>query len=687
MTNPRPSPPGRGLAFSLGIVFALAVILSAYYLVHKPVRPAQALVLLSTLADASVAILLTLIGGGAGRRILRDWTHTSVGERLTLQLALGWGVVGMLMLALGLLRLYYSILIWPLVLISLLLLRRDIRGWLADVVSALRALRFPDRLSRLAGFFVLFTLALGLLSALAPPVKWDALVYHLTLPKLYAQTHGLRLAGAVYNRDGDFFFSGMPQLTEMLYTAAMLLRGPIAAQTVGWMFGAALALGLAAHAHELMGARFAMLAPAVLFSSLTVALSLAWAYADLSLMLFSLACLVALRQWRASGAARWLWLAAVFAGFAMGCKYTAVLVPLAAVAVILFTRIEKRKTLIRLPHSVTLSPRHLVTFLTLSLLVFAPWLLKNLLFTGNPVYPLLFPADHVDALRLQFYNQPALADRNPLWAALIFFRAVFLGVQSGEPYDATLGPLWVMLLFGLVIGRRRLDAETRSELRALAVFALASYPGWIILTFVSYYAVQARLFFAIFPALALLCAGGLAAFAAFDSPTLRVSFVANAAVVFVLAVSALEFGTEFAAHGPLAYLAGAQSAEDYRAANLGWYSAAMERVNALPPASRVVFLWEPRSLECSAPGLCDPDVIIDRWWHLLRTGKTPADAIAEWRAQGATHVLIYDWGVRFLRENRDHRFAESDWAALENLRGRVRLVQTFGEDYSLYALP
>jgi hypothetical protein len=214
-----------------------------------------------------------------------------------------------------------------------------------------------------------------------------------------------------------------------------------------------------------------------------------------------------------------------------------------------------------------------------------------------------------------------------------------------------------------------------------------SYLGWAILTFISQYAVQARLFFAIFPALALLCAGGLAALTAFDAPTLRLSLIVKAVLVFILVLSALEQGIAFAAHSPLAYLAGAQRAADYRAANLGWYAVMMERVNALPAGARVVFLWEPRSLECAAPDRCDPDVIIDRWWHLRRKGMPPAAAIADWKAQGATHVLIYDAGVKFLRDHRDIRFAESDWTELENLRGQMRRVEQIGSDYSLYILP
>src|SRR5262249_43132638 len=160
-------------------------------------------------------------------------------------------------------------------------------------------------------------------------VTWDALVYHLTLPAFFIRTHGLRVNTADFN-----LFSGMPELSEMLYTFAGLLRldrdaGGIAAQTLSWTFGAMLCLGLAAEARDL--GLPAWLAPAILLSSLSIAEELAWAYADLLLMLMALACVVTLRQWQRhrqaeQPAGHWLALAGAFAGLACGCKYTGAII-------------------------------------------------------------------------------------------------------------------------------------------------------------------------------------------------------------------------------------------------------------------------------------------------------------------------------------------------------------------------
>lgn len=694
----------KDTGIALGVVLALAGLLGLYYFVHKPILLAQALALASVLADAGVAVLLTLLGGGAGRRLLRaissPASREEAGQWVVVEVAVGWGGIGLTLLALGLAGLYSSIWLWALTLLALLALWRDLGGWLKDFLSALRALCFPQGPSQLSvsipGLVAGLALALGLARALAPPVMWDALVYHLTLPKLYIQTHSVNL-------QADFLFTGMPQLTEMLYAAAMLLRGSvdgIAAQTLGWAFGALLALGLAMCASEWVGNRFAALAPAVLFSSFTLALSLAWAYDELLPMLFSLALLIVLRQWRLTLAWKWLVLGGVLAGLAMGCKYTAAIVPLAG-AMVIFLTIYRRLSYgvlpaARNPRDILRFTFHLLwplaLFSVIAFLTFSPWLFKNLALTGNPVYPLFLPAGYMDALRLWFYNRPDLADHNPLWAAVIFLRATFLGLQGsisadGKGYDATLGPLFVCLLLGLAVGWHKLSAQLRREAWPLVAFVLTGYAAWVVLNFVSAFAVQARLFFAIFPALALLGVAGVAALSGFDTPALRLSVIVNGVLVLVLGLGAWENVAAFVAHSPLPYWVGMQGAAGYRQDNLGWYALAIDKVNALPPGARVEFLWETRSLECLEPDRCAPDVVIDRWWHLRRTAKT-ADAIAAgWKAQGFTHVLIYDTGADFVSTQPGNPFDPADWAELKTLRARLQLVENLGGVYSLYALP
>lgn len=670
-----PSPRRRDVVMALALVVVITIVLTMYYVVYKPFSPEQALPLAGTAADCAVVALLVVLPGALGRRLLRPWPLATAGERLLVQAAVGWGALGLGMLALGLAALYYPAVMWALVVLGVLVLRREALGWLADLRAALAVLAGCDRLSRGAGAYVLLTLALGLLRALAAPVQWDALVYHLYLPRLYVEAHQVHLGI-------DFIYTGMPQLAEMVYTAATLLRGPVAAQAVGWAFGAVAALGLAGHAARVLSPRQGPVATAILFSSLGLATALAWAYSDWLVTALSLALLIVLGEWRATRAPRWLGLAGVLAGLALGCKYTAAPVAL-AVAGYVWVGVPGRSASRRL--------RDLALTFAGGAVLFAPWLLKNLAFTGSPTYPLLFPAGDMDVLRQWMYGRPDLLDLNPVHALLLGLRFTLTGLPDMSPLESSAGPLFLALAIALVLGARRLPPDRRVQAWPVGVYAMCGYAGWGILSMVSQHGDQLRLFYPFFPALALLGALGLEALAAFDTHVLRVSWIAQAAVVFVLVLTMLSQALLFAAQDSPAYLAGAQSTTEYLARSTGAYPLAMESLAALSTGSRVVFLWETRALYCPAGVTCEPDVIIDRWWYSRRTIGSAADIVARWRASGVTHVLILDVGADMVRADPRSGFDPSDWDELTRLRESLSLVRTIpyraGPGYSLYALP
>ena len=94
-----------------------------------------------------------------------------------------------------------------------------------------------DWFGRATGCLALVIFGFTLLTALAPPLKFDALVYHLALPRQYL------LAGRM-DYVPQIMFWGMPQTAEMLYTWAMSLGGEPAAVVTGWLVGLVALFGL-----------------------------------------------------------------------------------------------------------------------------------------------------------------------------------------------------------------------------------------------------------------------------------------------------------------------------------------------------------------------------------------------------------------------------------------------------------
>jgi hypothetical protein len=195
--------------------------------------------------------------------------------------------------------------------------------------------------------------------------------------------------------------------------------------------------------------------------------------------------------------------------------------------------------------------------------------------------------------------------------------------------------------------------------------------------------VQPRLYLSLFPGIALLSAHGFEGLWKIRLPVFRLGAAAAVLAALVLAVQLAGFGQSWTASGVPGYLSGSQTRTEYLETNLGWYSRAMEFVRALPEGSRVLFLWEPRALVCGQA--CSEDATLDRWYLAMRGGWTAEEILAGWRAEGWTHILLFNAGADFERAHRGE-YAAADWEELDRLRALLPIVERFGDGYTLYSL-
>ncbi len=675
---------------ALGLLAVLwaALVLLAFYYTHKPVQPAQAGALVKLIV-ALVAWIGTLVGaywlGGFVDRLIPG---LPLQTRLPLRVGFGLGVLGMLVLALGAIRAYYIGVAWALWFAGLLVgsggLRRDLRS--------LR-LRLPtDRFNQLLAVFVALVVGLAFLRALAPPTAWDSLVYHLTGPKLYIQAHGL-------THDLDLPYLGFPAWGSMLFTWGMLLAGPGVAQLLHFTF-MLLTLAITADMAGSFARGRGWLSGALLLAVPSLAMIAGWAYVEWMTMFAATAAFWCLfhgfftggrvrpgdpgemadgrvLQMKGIGTgSEPIILGGALAGLGFSAKYTlaGLVVGLGLIAFLC------RR-----------SWKDLFAFGAAFTLVTAPFLMKNWALTGNPVYPFFFAGRYWDAHRQFWYSRPGTG--LPLAQILLApWEATVWGVEGGAfpghaSYGATIGPLLLTLLplSGLYLG----GAGERARIVFTRILVLCAVVGvqWGAMLAFSALLVQTRLLFVIFPFLSLMATLGLEGLRRFSSPRFRADFVLRALVLLSLSVTAIGGLLSFAASSPLAVVLGAQNPSDYLQERLGGYYLAVSGVNDLPGASRVAFLWEPRSYFCSERVICEPDALLDRWWHLRQHGLGP-EAIAEsWRQAGISHVLINWSGVEAVQEAAFDPFAAADWEALSELVDRELVeVGKWGGSYSLYRL-
>lgn len=652
------------------VLFLLFTAISlSYFLTHKPFEVRSALAIGGSIFLCALAAAITAIAGGLGRRLLNGAGLPPL-TRLSIQAGLGLGMLGIFWLAAGLLGAITPLTGWIGFGIGLLGLRRSIRAWLHDWKSLGDAWHNAGRFGRLLGGYTLAVLGITLPAALAPPIAFDALTYHLTLPRMYV------LAGR-FTYVPEIMFWGMPQTGEMLYTWAMLLGGERLPAVLGWAVGGLALVGMLGLAQRSLNPDAGFLAPAALVSGYTLAAALPRAYVDWLAILFGVAWLAAIEHWAAKKERGWLLLAGVLAGMALGTKYTAGILLVCGSVVILW----------RLRWEIRPASAALGAYLASGVLTVAPWLIKNWVYTGSPIYPLIFPAGAMTPMRLALYS-----GGRPYggWLDVIILplRATFLGVEEAMGYSASIGPILFGLAFCAPLAWSKLSDRGRVGFAAAAAASIAAVLVWMTAGRFSQYLLQSRLYFTFFPALALLAGAGWFGLQGETISGVRLGRLTSALVVLILALNLLELVLVFTGRGSSRVVLGIDTAQKYTDNNLGWYSRAVMAVRDLPVGSKTLMLWEPRSYACQPN--CAPDEVIDRWlqarYEGATTGRPEAEILANWRAAGFTHLLVHLSGVEFIRGSGDPAYTEDDWKTLDRLLARLAVVQDFDQAYRLYSL-
>lgn len=229
-------------------------------------------------------------------------------------------------------------------------------------------------------------LVLMALGAMQPTIEYDALEYHLQGPKEFYQAG--RIAFLPHN-----VYTSMPFGVEMLHLLGMLVlddwwAGALVGQLLIAAFAPATAAMIALTAFRIGSARAAWMAAVVYLTTPWVFRLAAYPFVEGPLCFYHAALIWIVSQTLMDAKdfgshppfliSRWL-VAGVLAGGAMVCKYpglVSAVVPFGLIALIMAWRQR--------------SWRIFFVFAVGVAAVVSPWLIRNVLDTGNPVYPLAF---------------------------------------------------------------------------------------------------------------------------------------------------------------------------------------------------------------------------------------------------------------------------------------------------------
>lgn len=307
-------------------------------------------------------------------------------------------------------------------------------------------------------------LLLAALMASVPPVSRDALTHHLAVPKLYLQH------GSIFEIP-SIEFSYYPMNLDLLYllplyfgndTVPKFIHFAFALSTAGLIFG--YLCKRSSRNLAIAGALFFLSLPVIVKLSITV-------YVDLGLIFFTAWSLLSLLKWRETGfLKRHLVIAAVACGLALGTKYNALpaFFLLTSLVPILYIRNQQQNGA-----ASAKAVMWVACFAVTALLVFSPWMIRNVLWTGNPIYPLydgfFNPGSAGHSPSLGPFAIRKLVYGEAWWETLLIPLRVFFQGQDDLPqlFDGRLNPLLLILPIFAFFPRRKNGKTHRSPVQGV----------------------------------------------------------------------------------------------------------------------------------------------------------------------------------------------------------------------------
>jgi hypothetical protein len=442
--------PSRPLLALVGLLVLLGLAALYHYLIYLPQPDVpHRLTLLDDVFALGVYGLVGLVGLVLGQRALRPFRLEGFSrwERGALAMGLGWGILSLGVLGLGLAHLLYSGVLLLGLLVALAVCWREARRlWALLMTPAtyrlpreIRPQGFFERV--LAGALLLELVVLGA-NCLAPypPMAYDNYQYHWAVPQLFLLHH------AIYAFPG-WAHADFPFADEMLDTIALAFQAPVAALLIQETFGLLAVLLIASYLYRHMGRLAAWLGAALCLSSPLFINLLIDGYVEVALSYDAVASLVLVLAWLRQpaqagirGNLRLLLLGGLFVGLGLAAKYTEAqlvvgmgLLLMGALALAGFQawrRDEWHWLIVR---------RALLALLLYGVGALAPllpWLLKDWALLGNPIYPFVWGGPEWDAARTEVgvVTFSHFGPHGPLWQRLLlaFFGLFFDTHHTGE---------------------------------------------------------------------------------------------------------------------------------------------------------------------------------------------------------------------------------------------------------------
>lgn len=237
---------------------------------------------------------------------------------------------------------------------------------------------FSGGLSFTALLLIILQAAVNFLGALGPELSYDALWYHLTLPKIFLLTHKISHIGG-----NIFLYSDMPKLIEMIYMAGLSIIGnEILIKLMHYTFGLLTLFIIYKISSKYLSKRYSLLAALIFYSNLVVGWESITAYVDLVRTFFEIMAFWGFLNWIEYKSKNWLIISALMLGMAICTKVVSISSILIFIPLIIYCLKSENKSSLNII-------KNIILYVIFSVAVAIPWFLFSYINTGNPIYPYL----------------------------------------------------------------------------------------------------------------------------------------------------------------------------------------------------------------------------------------------------------------------------------------------------------
>ncbi len=485
---------------------------------------------------------------------------------------------------------------------------------------------------------IVFHVTLTLIMAVVPPVSRDALIHHLAVPRLYIDNGEI-------SEIPEIEFSYYPMNLEMMFLLPMYFGNDTAPKYIHYMFAILTGLVIFILIKQHDNTLYALLG-VLLFLSIPVVAKLSiTAYVDLGLIFFSFASMFFILKWAGSRfKTSYIIIAGVFCGLCLGTKYNGLIVLfiLAASVPFIYSRTADGDRSIP-------AIKHGIVFTVAALVVFSPWMTRNIIWKANPVYPLFHkhfsnaddsagsysesaPGKYSESKLPPFAIRKLVYKESALMTALVPLRIFFQGTDNNPRlFDGKLNPFLLIFPFFAFIGIKNESPELWRLKLFFSFFSIA-----IILIVFFYHDMRIRY---IAPAVPLLCI--LAVFGIKN--LLHHAQNLFLKILIILAVSLMLFLNFdysinlFKKTAPMGYLTGSESREQYIEKKLPEY-AAMKYANENFKQSDVIFgvFIGRKNYYLDRKMIFD----INLFNNIFKEAESSTVALNRIRELGVTHLLV-----------------------------------------------